>query len=132
MPGIALHPDDLPWETWTDPDLAARSPVRWKLLVSRPRADTNAMCCGIAEIPPGAELVRHRHAPAEIYHVTGGEGVVEVDGVEHRVRVGSTVFIPSDAPHRAACSGTLPLSFLFVFPTASFDEVVYRFDDGEG
>lgn len=128
MSGILVHPDAVEWETWGDPGLAARSPVRWKLLVARPRTDSDAMCCGIAEIPPGAELILHRHLPTEIYHVTGGEGLVEVGGVRHPVRAGSTIFIPADAPHRVACTGPVPLSFLFVFPTASFDEVAYRFD----
>lgn len=128
MNGVVIHPDALGWETWDDPELAARSLVRWKLLISRQRTDSEAMCCGIAEIPPRAELVLHRHQPAEIYHVIGGEGVVEVAGVAHPVSTGSTIFIPADAPHRAACTGPVPLRFLFVFPTAGFDEVVYRFD----
>ena len=53
MKGIATQVAHLPWETWEDPDLAARSAVRWKLLVSSPRTPTGLMSMGLAELAPG-------------------------------------------------------------------------------
>lgn len=126
--GIAVALDSLPWETWDDPALAARSAVRWKLIFSGRRTRSEAMSCGLAEIAPGGELISHHHAPPEIYHILAGEGRAEIGGVAHRLRPGLSLFIPADAPHRALNTGTAPLTFLFTFPTDSFEDVVYHFD----
>lgn len=131
MAGTLAELDGLPWETWDDPALAGRSPgVRWKMLFTAPRTGTRALTMGVAELAPGAVLPLHHHAPAEIYHVLGGEGVVEVDGAPRPVRAGSSLFIPGDAKHRSTCtSAREPLRVLFVFPTDSFEEIAYRWDE---
>jgi quercetin dioxygenase-like cupin family protein len=63
------------------------------------------------------------------YHGLKGEGLVEVEGEPHRLRAGVSLFIPADARHRTTNTGPGPLRFLFVFPTDSFEEVVYRFEE---
>lgn len=57
-----------------------------------------------------------------------------IDGVVSRVRAGSTVFIPSDAEHGIVNTGNVDLRWFYVFPTGSFEDIVYRFreDEGEG
>jgi quercetin dioxygenase-like cupin family protein len=129
MAGISVAVDDLPWETWDDPALAARSAVRWKLIFSGRRTPTGVMSMGLGEIAPGGVLLLHHHAPAEIYHGLEGLGAVEIEGVSHALRAGVSLFIPENARHRATCTGTTPLRFLFVFPTDSFEEITYHFDD---
>jgi quercetin dioxygenase-like cupin family protein len=127
--GVAILPEALPWETWDDPDLAARSAVRWQLILSGSRTPTTAMSMGMAEIAPGGILPLHHHSPAEIYHVVSGQGLAEVEGVPHVLRPGVSLFIPGDARHRATNTAPSPLRFLFVFPTDSFEEVTYHFDE---
>ncbi|MCB1885445.1 MAG: cupin domain-containing protein [Geminicoccaceae bacterium] len=129
MKGIATQVAHLPWETWEDPDLAARSAVRWKLLVSSPRTPTGLMSMGLAELAPGGVLPLHHHAPAEIYHVLDGRGRCDLDGTPHVLEAGVSLFIPPNARHRSVNTGEAPLHVLFVFPTDSFDEVVYHFDE---
>jgi quercetin dioxygenase-like cupin family protein len=129
MAGTAIDPEGLPWETWDDPELAARSPLRWRLIFSGRRTPTEALSMGLAEFPPGAVLPLHRHAPAEVYHGLDGEGLVKIEGEPHRLRAGVSLFIPADARHRTTNTGAGPLRFLFVFPTDSFEEVVYHFDE---
>ena len=129
MAGMMVDPDELPWESWDDPALAARSKVRWKLIFSGRRTPTEALSFGLAEFPPGAVLPLHHHAPAEIYHVLEGEGLTEIEGVPHRLRAGVSLFIPANARHRTTNSGTGPFRFLFVFPTDSFEEITYHFDE---
>lgn len=126
---LARHPDELPWETWDDPELRARSPVRWKILHSAARGPTDSLCCGLAELPAGATLILHHHAPAELYLIESGDGVSEIDGVRHTLRPGLALFIPANARHRTTAGPDGPLRFLFVFPTDSFEEVVYLFDE---
>jgi quercetin dioxygenase-like cupin family protein len=126
---LIAHGEGEPWETWDDPALAARSPLRWRLIFSGRRTPTGALSMGLAEFPPGAVLPLHHHAPAEIYHVLEGEGLAEVEGEPHRLRAGASLFIPAGARHRTTNTGPGPLRFLFVFPTDSFEEVVYHFDE---
>jgi quercetin dioxygenase-like cupin family protein len=129
MAGTTIDPEGLPWETWDDPELAARSPLRWRLIFSGRRTPTEALSMGLAEFPPGAVLPLHRHAPAEVYHGLEGEGLVEIEGEPHRLRAGVSLFIPAGARHRTTNTGPGPLRFLFAFPTDSFEEVVYHFEE---
>ena len=129
MAGTMIDPEGLPWETWDDPALAARSPLRWKLIFSGRRTPTEALSFGLAEFPPGAVLPLHHHAPAEIYHVLAGEGLTVIEGESHRLRAGVSLFIPANARHRTTNTGAGPLCYLFVFPTDSFEEIIYHFDE---
>lgn len=129
MAGTMIDSEGLPWETWDDPELAARSPLCWKLIFSGRRTPTEALSLGLAEFPPGAVLPLHRHAPAEIYHVLDGEGRTEIEGVPHELRAGISLFIPPNARHRTTNTGPGPLRFLFVFPTDTFEEITYHFDE---
>jgi quercetin dioxygenase-like cupin family protein len=127
--GTLIDPEGPPWETRDDPELAVRIGTRWRLIFSGRRTPTEAMTVGLAEFPPGAVLPLHHHAPAEVYHVLEGDGLAEVEGESHRLRAGVSLFIPADARHRTTNTGAGPLRFLFVFPTDSFEEVVYHFDE---
>ena len=129
MAGTTIALEELPWETWDDPGLADRSGVRWKLVFSGRRTPTGVMSVGLAEIGPGGVLPLHHHAPAEVYHVLEGEGRAEVEGVSHELRPGRLLFIPANAKHRTINTGRAPLRCLFVFPTDSFEDVVYHFDE---
>jgi len=119
----------LPWETWPNPALAERSPVRWKDLIGRARGDSQAISLGVAEIPPGATLARHRHAAPEAYYVLGGAGSVEVDGENYPVASGSAVFIPGSATHAFTNTGASTITFVYVFPVDTFAELIYLFDE---
>jgi quercetin dioxygenase-like cupin family protein len=119
-----------PWETWRDPALAERSPVRWRDLIGREPGASHAISLGVAEIPPGAELARHRHAAPEVYYLISGAGRVEVDGQGYDVAAGAAVFIPGGAEHAFANTGDRPISFVYVFPVDTFAELVYEFGEG--
>src|SRR5690349_8983828 len=119
---------DIPWETWRDPALAERSPVRWRDLLGREPGASHSIALGVAEIPPGAALARHRHAAPEVYYLIAGAGRVEVDGQGYDVVAGAAVFIPGGAEHAFANTGDSPISFVYVFPVDTFAELVYEFD----
>ena len=119
----------LPWETWADSGLAERRPVRWKDLIGRERGATQALSLGVAEVPPGATLARHRHAAPEIYYVISGTGSLEVDGMDYLVADGSAVFIPGGAPHAFRNTGAITIAFVYVFPVDTFADLVYTFDE---
>ena len=44
---IILNQAERDWETWDDPDRAAKSPVRWKILISGERGPSSRLIiCG--------------------------------------------------------------------------------------
>ena len=124
-----IQSTDMPWETWRDPGLAARSPVRWKDLIGRDRGASQALSLGLAEIPPGATLARHRHAAPEIYYLLSGAGRVEVDGQGYPATAGSAIFIPGGAMHAFSNTGAITITFVYVFPVDTFAELAYEFDE---
>lgn len=116
------------WEGWDGPAVAAKSAVRWKLLVDGERGPSGGLVTGIAEIAPGAVLPRHHHEPEETYYVVSGRGLVEIEDARAEIGPGTAVFIPPAAEHALHCIGTEPLVFLFTFPRDRFEDVVYHFD----
>ncbi|EXJ88356.1 hypothetical protein A1O1_05286 [Capronia coronata CBS 617.96] len=106
-----------------------RGQVTWKTLISAPQTRTDSLTAGIATCPPRTgHLCPHRHRQAEIYHVTQGHGVVEIDGVESAVQAGTVVYIPGNAKH--GIRNTDPereLTWFYVFAADGFGEIQYRF-----
>jgi mannose-6-phosphate isomerase-like protein (cupin superfamily) len=102
--------------------------LTWFTLFSSGRTPTAQMSAGITEVPPhGGFLAAHRHAQAEIYFVHEGTGVLTIDGVEHKLSAGMSVFIPGDAEHSVRNDSAEALKIFYVFPTDRFEDVVYRF-----
>lgn len=124
---VIVNQAELDWESWDDPNVAARSPIRWKLLVAGERGPSSGLVTGIGEVPPGASLLLHHHEPEETYYVVSGHGRMEIDGSETALGPGSAVYIPPNARHALHCAGSEPLVFLFCFARDRFDLVDYRF-----
>ena len=49
---IIINQAALAWEGWEDADLAAKSAIRWKLLVTGERGPSSGLVMGVAEFPP--------------------------------------------------------------------------------
>ncbi len=123
---FVVHELECEFEQWDEP---ADSNLRWRTLVSADRTPTDSLTMGVAELEPGEarDFRPHRHKQAELYYIISGEGVVRIEGIEHRVRAGTAVFVPGDALHGAFNTGTELLRLLYVFPAASFDQIHYEF-----
>ena len=104
---VIVDQADLDWEGWRDADLAAESRIRWKLLITGERTESVGLVTGIAEIPPGAQLLPHHHEPEETYYIVSGRGQMEIDGRTTAVgRAAQSTFHPrpgtlSGAPARS-------------------------------
>lgn len=125
---IVINQSTLPWETWPDPALAARSPGRWKLLITGERTGTTGLVTGIAELAPGEQFVPHRHESEETYYVVSGCGEVDINDQTVPIGPGCAIHIPSNATHALRCTGSDPLFLVFSFPRDRFDEIIYHFD----
>jgi mannose-6-phosphate isomerase-like protein (cupin superfamily) len=118
---------DAPQDGWDDP---VRGRLHWRTLISKGATPSAGLTCGVAEFRPGEWLGLHRHAPAEIYYVFGGAGLMSLDGREILVRAGSAVFIPAMAEHGIRQTGDDVLRLFYAFPVDSFDAVEYLFRAG--
>ena len=120
--------EDLPWETWDDAELKAKSPIRWKLLISGSRTPTSSLTQGIAELPPGETLLSHTHAQAETYYVISGVGKITIDEVVQDIGPGAAVYIPPNIRHSTTCVSEDPLVIIFTLPCDKFEDVNYHFE----
>jgi quercetin dioxygenase-like cupin family protein len=124
--GHVMHEAECEVEGWNDI-------VSWRTLLSADRTPSEAITLGTAEIAAGASVVgaRHRHAPAEVYYVTAGEGMVHIDGKERPVTAGTAVFVPGGAWHFVRNTGSATLRLLYVFAVDSFTDVHYEYPADE-
>ena len=124
--GVVVQEAECPFEGWDD---EIRGKIVWRTLLSGDRTPSAEMTLGVTDVGPGqpSPFHLHRHAQAEIYYVLSGEGVVSIDGVEHPLRLGTSVFIPGNVWHGARNTGRDILRLLYVFATDSFEDVHYVF-----
>lgn len=120
------HVSAVPAEVWSD----ARGVISFRTLVRDGAMSTDTLCSGIAVLEPGGWLGLHRHAPAEVYQVLSGVGVVTLDGEEHDVLDGSAVFIPGGHEHGIRNVGHSDLSFVYVYAIDSIADVEYDWSNG--
>ena len=99
--------------------------VRWKLLIDADFMGSSGLSLGFAEIAPGGNLTLHYHSPAEIYVVTGGNGILNKSGELEEIKKGDVVYIAGNAKHALKNVGTEILEFYWIFPTDTFSEVEY-------
>lgn len=69
----------LDWEGWHEPTLAAKSAVRWKILITGERTASRGLVTGIAQVAPGAQLLPHHHEAEETYYIVNGQGEMEIE-----------------------------------------------------
>lgn len=121
---LVIDETETPQDSWDDP---ARGRLSFRTLFSQGLTNTEGMTCGVTELKLGDWLALHRHAPAEIYYVFAGAGIVSLDGREFPVSAGSAVFIPGMCEHGIRQTGSETLRLFYAFPVDSFDSVEYLF-----
>jgi quercetin dioxygenase-like cupin family protein len=124
---VIVQEQDLEWEGWPADQVAERGESEWKTLISGGLTNSEALTVGLSRLPPGGSLRAHRHEQAEVYLVLAGDGVVTIDGEQHQLSAGATVFIPGDAVHAVEATGDADLRVAYVFAADSFDDVEYVF-----
>ena len=66
-----------------------------------------------ATVLPGARTALHRHQlTEEIYHITGGEGMMTLGSERFAVAAGETICIAPGTPHCIENTGEIPLKIL--------------------
>jgi mannose-6-phosphate isomerase-like protein (cupin superfamily) len=66
-----------------------------------------------AIVKVGDETILHRHFQSEeIYHITGGHGVMSFGNEQFEVKIGDTICIPPGTSHKIRNTGEIPLRIL--------------------
>jgi quercetin dioxygenase-like cupin family protein len=90
---------------------------------------------GITTFPPGTAIRLHSHNTIEQVTVIEGEGIAEIDGVEHPARPYDTTQVPPGTNHRFVNTGAGTMRILWVYGStdvtrtfADSGETVGQFD----
>ena len=124
---IVRHISEAAEEVWAD----HRGSISFRTAVGDGTTPTGNLCSGLAHLEPGGWLGLHRHTAPEVYQVLTGEGIVTLEGIEHEVRAGSAVYIPSDAEHGIRNSGGTPLEFLYVYESDAITDIEYVWTESQ-
>jgi mannose-6-phosphate isomerase-like protein (cupin superfamily) len=90
------------------------------------RHDSRAQSLAEAVVPVSGETTLHLHRRSEeVYHITGGSGIMTLGAETFDIRRGDTICIPPGTPHRVRNSGSEPLVILCACAPA------YSHDDTE-
>lgn len=60
---------------------------------------------------------KHSHPWPHINYITGGEGVLFLDGKEHRLSKGSVAYVPAGIEHQFRNDSSGEFSFICIVPT---------------
>ncbi len=80
----------------------------------------------LARVEPGITTQLHALSGiSETYVLRNGEGIVEVDGLQHAVESGDQIIIVADTPQRITNTGTVDLEF-YCICTPRFTSGCYK------
>jgi mannose-6-phosphate isomerase-like protein (cupin superfamily) len=123
---VVVGGHDVTLEVWDD---EIKGVLGFRTLFSAGSTPTATLTAGIADLNTGEWLGLHRHAPAEIYYIVEGEGILTLAGVERPAAAGTAADIPGDVEHGIRNDSPTPLRFFYAFAVDSFDHVTYRFSE---
>jgi quercetin dioxygenase-like cupin family protein len=118
MKSLVIGPNE--GESWWQP-LPSRGYVSTYITPeSNPYHDFSS---GIQVMPPGGQVREHGHTVGhELVHITKGSGVITIEGVAHKVGVGSTVLFAHDEVHIIDNTGDEDLHMFWVFLPPKLEE----------
>jgi mannose-6-phosphate isomerase-like protein (cupin superfamily) len=61
---------------------------------------TKGIQVGIIRLHPGENDTQEPHSVDEVYYVIEGNGFIKLDGKDHQIRQGTSIFVPAKADHR--------------------------------
>jgi mannose-6-phosphate isomerase-like protein (cupin superfamily) len=61
---------------------------------------TKGIQAGIIRLHPSENDTQEPHSVDEVYYVIEGNGFIKLDGKDHQIRQGTSIFVPAKADHR--------------------------------
>lgn len=110
-------------ERWEDP---ARGTIRFRMLISAPKTDSDGIVCGVAMLEEGDTFLLHSHPEPEVYFGLEGAGEILIDGKPYNLSPGIALYIPGGAVHGVPLAKG-PLRWFYTFAADSFSDIAYSF-----
>lgn len=61
--------------------------------------EAESFVMGYVEIYPGGSIPLHSHGQEEVYIIMAGDGIMQVNGLEEKVKKGSYIYIDPNSSH---------------------------------
>jgi mannose-6-phosphate isomerase-like protein (cupin superfamily) len=61
---------------------------------------TKGIQAGIIRLHPGENDTQGSHSVDEAYYVIEGNGFIKLNGIDHEIRQGTSIFVPAKADHK--------------------------------
>jgi quercetin dioxygenase-like cupin family protein len=90
---------DGPWIELVDETGAPLPGIRGRTGATAHTAEEIEIGADVIEMQPGSAFPLHTHPGQHILYVIDGEGFVHIDGEDHAVKAGDTIFIPAEYAH---------------------------------
>ena len=85
------------------------------LLLMENETESGRIKVGYTTVYPQCSTRGHEHAPLEeVYFITSGKGIMEIDGEKFEAETGDVVYIPFAKFHRTENPYHLPLSYVWI------------------
>jgi mannose-6-phosphate isomerase-like protein (cupin superfamily) len=79
--------------------------------------NTKSLEAGIISLRVNQNDTQTSHPIDELYYVIEGEGYLQIEGKDHRVHKGTTIFVPANVNHNFR-GNQVDLIVLYIFPKA--------------
>lgn len=102
------------WTPLYDADGQLLPGIRGRMGACATKVDGTEIGVDLIEMQPGSAFPLHQHDGDHILYFQSGVGIVHIDGEDHTVRQGDTIFISAEHPHgvRVETTATEPLVLL--------------------
>ena len=109
---IVGHINDLKGNPMQGPDLQG---ALKKVLVS-PKEGWEGWSMRVFTLEAGGFTPRHTHAWPHINYITGGRGILHLDGTDYELIKGSYAYVPAERLHQFRNSSSEDFSFICIVP----------------
>lgn len=85
----------------------------------------------LMSLQPGEEIGAEVHDDRDqFFRIEEGEGVISIDGVDHKVKDDDAVIVPQGARHNVKATGSVPLKLYTIYgPPEHVDGTVHKTSD---
>ena len=88
--------------------------IRGRAGVTAPTLENVEIGADLIEMQPGSSFPLHTHPGEHILYVIHGRGFVHVDGIDHAIKEGDTIFVPAEYAHGVKTSEASTSPFLLL------------------
>ena len=124
--------DEALWHTHTPDEIAAGASqdLRYCFLVDKALQNSHGLSLWLFDFTSWRRITAsYAPAPRSLFHQKGTGQLHLPDGTRRDVRENDAVYIPENERHGLVNTSDEPLELIWIFPTDSFADVTYHYED---